>query len=79
MSDAIVETSDIAAILRCWPTGTAQIREATLDALAAQSEEQTEWQAPLVRRPHLPNARPHLLSEIVTGSPAGGAGGKAGP
>ena len=33
---------------------TAQIREAALDALAAQSEEQTAWQEPLVRRPHLP-------------------------
>jgi hypothetical protein len=46
---------------------TAQIREATLDALAAQSEEQTDWQEPLVRRPHLPVRAQRMLAEIVTG------------
>ena len=46
---------------------TAQIREATLDALAAQSEEHTDWQEPLVRRPHLPPRAQRMLAEIVTG------------
>nr|WP_294508074.1 DUF2336 domain-containing protein [uncultured Rhodopila sp.] len=66
VSDAIVETSDIAAISALLANRTAQIREATLDALAAQSEEQTEWQEPLVRRPHLPKRAARILSEIVT-------------
>ena len=46
---------------------TAQIREATLDALAAQSEEHTDWQEPLVRRPHLSPRAQRMLAEIVTG------------
>jgi uncharacterized protein (DUF2336 family) len=66
VSDAIVETSDIAAITALLANRTAQIREATLDALAAQSEEQPEWQEPLVRRPHLPKRAARILSEIVT-------------
>nr|WP_294518900.1 DUF2336 domain-containing protein [uncultured Rhodopila sp.] len=65
VSDAIVETSDIAAISALLGNRTAQIREATLDALAAQSEEQTEWQEPLVRRPYLPKRAARILSEIV--------------
>jgi uncharacterized protein (DUF2336 family) len=66
VSDAIVETSDIAAIGALLANRTAQIREATLDALAAQSEEQKAWQEPLVRRPHLPKRAARILSEIVT-------------
>jgi uncharacterized protein (DUF2336 family) len=66
VSDAIVETSDAAAITALLANRTAQIREATLDALAAQSEEQTEWQEPLLRRPHLPKRAARILSEIVT-------------
>jgi uncharacterized protein (DUF2336 family) len=67
VSDAIVGAADPAAIraLLCNPT--AQIREATLDALAAQSEEHTDWQEPLVRRPHLPPRAQRMLAEIVTG------------
>ena len=67
VSDAIVETANTAAIRALLANHTAQIREATLDALAAQSEEQTEWQAPLVRRPYLPPRAQRMLSEIVTG------------
>jgi uncharacterized protein (DUF2336 family) len=66
VSDAIVETSNIAAIGALLANQTAQIREATLDALAAQSEEQTEWQEPLLRRPQLPKRAARILSEIVT-------------
>jgi hypothetical protein len=46
---------------------TAQIREATLDALAAQSELHTDWQEPLVRRPLLSARAQRMLAEIVTG------------
>jgi hypothetical protein len=67
VSDAIVDTADTAAIGALLANRTAQIREATLDALAAQSEEQTGWQEPLVHRPHLPPLAQRMLSEIVTG------------
>jgi uncharacterized protein (DUF2336 family) len=68
VSDAIVGSSVNAAIHALLDNPTAQIRETTLDALAAQSEEQTDWQAPLVRRPRLPARAQQMLSEIVTGS-----------
>jgi uncharacterized protein (DUF2336 family) len=67
VSDAIVGSADFAAIRALLANPTAQIREATLDALAAQSEEQTDWQAPLVNRPHLPPRAQRMLAEIVTG------------
>jgi hypothetical protein len=67
VSDAIVGTSDEAAITALLANHTAQIREATLDALAAQSEEHTQWQEPLVHRPRLPARAQRMLSEIVTG------------
>jgi uncharacterized protein (DUF2336 family) len=66
VSDAIVESADTAAIKALLGNHTALIREATLDALAAQSEEQTDWQEPLVRRPHLPRRAAQILSEVVT-------------
>ena len=67
VSDAIVGTADTGAIRALLTNPTAQIREATLDALAAQSEEQTDWQAPLINRPHLPPRAQQMLAEIVTG------------
>ena len=67
VSDAIVSTDDTAAIRALLVNPTAQIREATLDALAAQSEAQTDWQAPLVNRPYLPPRAQRMLAEIVTG------------
>jgi uncharacterized protein (DUF2336 family) len=67
VSDAIVGVANPAAIRALLCNQTAQIREATLDALAAQSEEHTDWQEPLVRRPHLPPRAQRMLAEIVTG------------
>ena len=67
VSDAIVDSADEAAICALLANPTAQIREATLDSLAAQSEQHTEWQAPLVRRPHLSQRAQRMLSEIVSG------------
>jgi uncharacterized protein (DUF2336 family) len=67
VSDAIVGTANTAVISALLANPTAQIREATLDSLVAQSEEQTDWQAPLVRRPHLSPRAQRMLSEIVTG------------
>jgi uncharacterized protein (DUF2336 family) len=66
VSDAIVGSADAAAIGALLRNRTAQIREATLDALAAQSEEHPDWQEPLVRRPNLPPRAARILSEIVT-------------
>lgn len=66
VSDAIVETSDPVVIRTLLGNNTALIRDATLDALAAQSEEQTDWQEPLVRRPRLPVRAQHMLSEFVS-------------
>lgn len=67
VSDAIVGTDDTAAIRALLANPTAQIREATLDALAAQSEAQIDWQAPLVNRAYLPLRAQRMLAEIVTG------------
>jgi uncharacterized protein (DUF2336 family) len=67
VSDAIVEAGDSSAIGALLRNQTAQIREATLDALAVQSEEHTDWQEPLVRRPSLPARAAQALAEIVTG------------
>jgi uncharacterized protein (DUF2336 family) len=67
VSDAIVGAENTAAVRALLANPTAQIREATLDALAAQSEEHTDWQAPLVVRPHLPPRAQRMLAEIVTG------------
>ncbi len=68
VADAIVGSADPVAIGALLSNNTAQIREATLDALAAQSEEYTDWQAPLVHRPSLPPRAQRMLSEIVTGN-----------
>jgi uncharacterized protein (DUF2336 family) len=67
VSDAIVGCADPAVICALLRNHTAQIREATLDALAAKSEEHPDWQEPLVRRPHLPHRAQRMLAEIVAG------------
>jgi uncharacterized protein (DUF2336 family) len=67
VADAIVEVADPAAIRALLCNQTAQIREATLDALAAQSEHHTDWQEPLVHRPQLSPRAQRMLAEIVTG------------
>ena len=66
VSDAVVGSADPGAIGALLKNRTAQIREATLDALAAQSEENPEWHEPLVRRPNLPPRAARILSEIVS-------------
>jgi uncharacterized protein (DUF2336 family) len=67
VSDAIVGSAEPAAIRALLCNQTAQIREATLDALAAQSEQYADWQEPLVHRSHLSPRAQRMLSEIVTG------------
>lgn len=65
VSDAIAASADAGAIRALLANPTAQIREATLDALVARSVEHPEWHEPLVRRPSLPLRAARVLSEIV--------------
>jgi uncharacterized protein (DUF2336 family) len=65
LSDAIAATADSAAIRALLANSSAQIREATLDALVARSVDHTDWHEPLVRRPSLSARSARLLSELV--------------
>ncbi len=65
VSDAIAASADDTAICALLANPSAQIREATLDALVARSAEHTDWHEPLVRRPSLPPRTARILSEIV--------------
>ena len=65
MSDAIAATADRGAIRALLANPSAQIREATLDALVSRSVDHPDWHEPLVRRPSLPPRAARLLSEIV--------------
>lgn len=65
VSDAIAATADSAAIRALLCNHTAQIREATLDALIAQAGGQPDWHEPLVHRPALPPRAIRALAEIV--------------
>jgi uncharacterized protein (DUF2336 family) len=65
VSEAIATAPDSAAIRALLANPSAQIREATLDALIARSAEHPEWHEPLVSRPSLPSRSAHMLSEIV--------------
>lgn len=65
VSDAIAATADSVAIQALLSNPTAQIREATLDALIARSVEHVEWHEPLCRRPTLSARSARALSEIV--------------
>lgn len=65
VSDAIAATANSEAIRLLLGNRTAQIREATLDALVAQAMEHADWHAPLVHRPSLPARAARALSEIV--------------
>jgi uncharacterized protein (DUF2336 family) len=65
VSDAIAATADSAAIRALLCNRTAQIREATLDALVASAADHLDWQEPLVRRPTLPPRAARALADIV--------------
>ena len=65
VADAVAETADTAAIRAMLLNHSAQIREATLDALIARAAEQVAWHAPLVRRPNLSPRAAEALSHIV--------------
>jgi uncharacterized protein (DUF2336 family) len=65
VSDAIAAEADNEAIRTLLSNHSAQIREATLDALIARAAEHEEWHEPLVRRPSLPPHSARALSMIV--------------
>ncbi len=65
VSDAIAATADNAAIRALLCNRTAQIREATLDALIARAIDHLDWHEPLVHRPVLPPRAVRALAEIV--------------
>jgi uncharacterized protein (DUF2336 family) len=65
VSDAVAATADREAIKALLRNSSAQIREATLDALVARAQEEVDWHEPLVRRPRLSAQAARTLSNIV--------------
>ena len=65
VSDAIAAGEDDEAIRELLANPSAQIREATLDALIARAADHAEWHEPLVHRPSLPPRSARALSAIV--------------
>lgn len=66
LSDAVAATADTAAIRALLGNGSAQIREATLDALTAQAEAQPDWHDSLSHRPVLSARSALALSAFVS-------------
>lgn len=65
ISEAIVAKRDGTAVAALLGNATAAIREATLDALVAESAVRQAWQAPLVARPRLTGHAAIALAEFV--------------
>ena len=63
--DAVVAGADSTVIRTLLGNRSAQIRDATLDALIARAEQNPGWHPPLVRRPRLPAHSALALSGIV--------------
>ncbi len=66
VSHAIAEAAHSEAIAALLANTSAQIMEATLDALVARAAAEVTWHEPLVRRPALPAHTARALSDIVT-------------
>jgi uncharacterized protein (DUF2336 family) len=65
VSDSVAASADSEAIRALLSNPSAQIREATLDALAEQAASYREWHEPLVRRPVLSPRAARALASIV--------------
>lgn len=65
VTDAIVETDDVAAITDLLSNPSAQIREATLDLVIERASDRQVWHGPLVRRPRLPFAAALKIARFV--------------
>ena len=66
LSDAVAETENTTAIRALLANSSAQIREATLDALAAGAAGEPAWHEPLSNRPLLSVRSALLLSSFVS-------------
>jgi uncharacterized protein (DUF2336 family) len=66
VTSTIAEAAHPEAIAALLANTSAQITEATLDALVARAANEVTWHDPLVRRPTLPAHTARALSEIVT-------------
>jgi hypothetical protein len=65
VSDAIAAGGTDDAVLALLMNGSAQIREATLDALVERSIQHPDWHDPLIRRPALSDQSAKTLARIV--------------
>src|ERR1700722_2392125 len=65
VSDALVSGGTDDAVLALLMNGSAQIREATLDALVERSVEHPDWHGPLVSRPALSHQSTRTLSRLI--------------
>jgi hypothetical protein len=65
VSDAVAAGGTDDAVLALLMNSSAQIREATLDALVERSIDHPDWHDPLVRRPALSDQSSKTLSRIV--------------
>ncbi|HEY6430340.1 MAG TPA: DUF2336 domain-containing protein [Acetobacteraceae bacterium] len=65
VADAIADGEHHEAIRELLANPSAQIREATLDALIARAADHADWHEPLVQRPSLPPRSAKILSQIV--------------
>jgi uncharacterized protein (DUF2336 family) len=65
VAEAVAATANAEAIRALLENHSAQLQEATLDALVAQAADHSAWHEPLVRRPSLPTRAAHALSKIV--------------
>jgi Uncharacterised protein conserved in bacteria (DUF2336) len=65
VSDALAAAGADDAVLALLMNGSAQIREATLDAMVERSVEHPDWHAPLAHRPALSDRSVQTLSRIV--------------
>lgn len=65
VSDALAAGGTDDTVLALLLNGSAQIREATLDALVERSVDHPDWHGPLVNRPALSDPSVKLLSRIV--------------
>jgi uncharacterized protein (DUF2336 family) len=61
VAEAVAASDDVRAIAALLANGSAAVREATLDRLAAGADARPSWQAALVRRPQLP---PHIARAL---------------
>lgn len=66
VSDAVAAVGDEAAITALLINITAEIRDPTLDGLAARTGNHPAWHSPFVHRPRLPPRSQRMLVEIVS-------------